>query len=261
MKNYLREVFNTKDIILATRINSTWPLITEIVGCTGIYDYVEFLAEYAPCNQYDLENICRAAELHNLGTVIKVDYSNRDYIAQKAIASGFQGVLLTDHTTAEEVEKSIKMIRPASPKYGGKLGYVNRRWIGNQGFATQDEYADFVSQVVVGVMIEKKEALKNIEEICSVEGLDFVQFGPADFSMNSGLNSSIDVEAVKEAERIVIKAALEHNISPRCEIRHAVDAEYYYNLGVRHFALGSELRILKEFWKKEGAKLLDIIKK
>ena len=261
MKNHLREVFETKDIILATRISSAWPIMTEIVGRAGIYDYIEFLAEYAPCNQHDLENICRAAELHNIGAIIKVDYSNRDYVAQKAIASGFQGVLLTDHTTAEEVEESIKALRPASPKYGGKLGFINRRWIGNREFSTQDEYADFVSQVVIGVMIEKKAAYENIREICSVEGVDFIQFGPADFSMNSGLNASIDVEEVRKAEEEIIKVALEHNVSPRCEIKYADEAEYYYNLGVRHFALGSELRILKDFWNREGAKLLDIVKK
>jgi 2-keto-3-deoxy-L-rhamnonate aldolase RhmA len=257
MKNDLREVFKTKEVIVATRINSTWPLITEIVGGSGIYDYVEFLAEYSPFDHYDFENISRAAELHNLGTIIKIDYYNRDYTIQKAVASGFQGVLLTDHCTAKDVEETIKMIRPASLKHGGKLGYVNRRWIRNQEFSSQSEYADLVSQLVVGVMIEKKAAFENIREICSVEGVDFVQFGPADFSMNSGLNSKVDVEKIKEVEKEIIKVALECNVSPRCEIKKASDAEYYINLGVRHFALGSELRILKDFWKNEGTDLLN----
>ena len=42
-----------------------------------------------------------------MGSMIKVDFQNRAYVAQKAMASGFQAVLLVDHKTPEEVKESI----------------------------------------------------------------------------------------------------------------------------------------------------------
>ena len=110
MINQLREKLETKDTLIATRIDFTWPHLIEIIGKTQSYDYVEFLAEYAPFDHYDLENMARAAELHNLSLIIKPDYHNRIYVAQKAIASGFAGILFTDHTTAEEVRETIRQI-------------------------------------------------------------------------------------------------------------------------------------------------------
>lgn len=255
MKNHLRECLEKNEQIMATRINSAWPMIAEVVGATNKYDYIEFLGEYAPYSQYDLENIARACELHNMSCIIKTDWANREYVAQKALASGFNGILFTDHTTADEVKNTLKMIRPAIPGYGGKLGFVNRRWYKNEGFKNQLSYAEEVSRCVMGFMIEKADAVDHIEEICQVEGVDFIQFGPADFSMNSGFNAKEEKERVREAEEKVICTALKYGVSPRVELNKAEEAQRYIDLGVRHFALGSELRIGKVYWNDEGDQL------
>lgn len=255
MTNRFREKLTEKDVIVATRINSSWPMVAEVVGATKQYDYIEFLGEYAPYTQYDLENVARACELHNMSCIIKVDYANREYVAQKAIASGFQGLLFTDHTTAEEVRETIRMVRPATPEHGGKLGFVNRRFHRNEGFGGQTDYADKVSKLVIGFMIEKKAAVDNIEEICAVEGVDFIQFGPADYSMNSGFNFRENAAHVKAVEAKLIEVALRHGVSPRVEINSAEEATPYIDLGVKHFAVGSELRIGKVFWEDNGKSL------
>ena len=38
MKNHLRECLVGEGLILATRINSTWPMVAETAGATGMYD-------------------------------------------------------------------------------------------------------------------------------------------------------------------------------------------------------------------------------
>lgn len=260
MKNHLRECLEKEGLILGTRINSTWPMIAETAGATGLYDYIEFLGEYAPYDQYALENLARACELHGMSCIMKVDYASRDFVAQRALASGFQGILFTDHVSAKDVEETLLKVKPASPEFGGKLGYVNRRWYRNEGFKNQMDYAAQVSRCVMGFMIEKAQAVENIEEICSVPGVDFIQFGPADFSMNSGFNAKEDKERVRKAEEKVIETALRCHVNPRVEINTAKEAKRYMEMGVRHFALGSELRMAKTFWTEEGNEIRSIIK-
>lgn len=92
-----------------------------------------------------------------------------------------------------------------------------------------------------------------------MEEVDFLQFGPADFSMNSGFDKSVHPDEVKEVEKYVIETALRYGKRIRVEIRNAADAAYYYELGVRDFALGTDLRILKDFYKNEGDQLKEII--
>ena len=43
------------------------------------------------------------------------------------------------------------------------------------------------------------------------------------------------------------------------EIRNAAQAQYYYRLGVRDYALGTDLRILKDYYKQEREKLKTLI--
>ena len=258
-ENRLRKMLTEGKPMLSTRLHSTWPWVTEMVGVLGKYDYIEFVAEYAPYNQYDMENMVRAAEIHDMGSMMKVDYQNREFAAQKAIASGFQSILFADHTRPEEVEETIRQILPKCPAYNGNMGYAARRWIRNQCTPVQEEYADMVAATVKAFMIEKKDAVDRIDEICSVPGIDLIQFGPNDFALSSGFNAKDDKKRVQEAEKKVIETAIRHGIRPRCEINSAEEAKYYLDLGVKDFSLGLELRILQNFLSKEGDAVLNFM--
>lgn len=257
--NRLRQLLANGQPSIGTRVESVWPVITEIVGVTGHFDYIEFVAEYAPFTHHDLENIARAAELNNISAMIKLDFQNRAYVAQKAMASGFQAIMFTDHKTADEVRESVYVVRPDTPQDKGRFGYPNRRWIGYKPNAPQMDYAQMVRDTVLVFMIEKAETMDNIEEICSVPGVDMVQFGPSDYSMSRGWNSSEHVQEFKAAERKMIEVALSHGVQPRCEINSPDDAKYYIDLGVKHFCLGDEIRNNTIYWNRQGGALRTIV--
>ena len=71
--NKLRELLKAGKPTISTHIHTTWPSIVEAIGHTGRYDYVEFVGEYGPFDLHDLDNLCRAADLHNMSMMIKVD--------------------------------------------------------------------------------------------------------------------------------------------------------------------------------------------
>ena len=253
--NKLRRILREGKTSVSTRLWSTWPLYTESVGATGNFDYVEFVAEYAPFTQMDLENLARAAELYEMGSMIKVDLQNRFYVAQKAVASGFQAVNFADHRTARQVRESVGAMRPLTLGGEGEYGCPNRRFISSPNGVSQTDHIARLNDIVLCFMIEKREAMDNLEEICSVPGVDMVQFGPADYSMSMGWNRSEHGEDCRAAERRMIETALRHNVQPRCEINTPEQARYYIDLGVRHFSLGDQLAKLKEFWTGQGGEM------
>ncbi len=257
-ENKLRYLLDHNLPSISTRLWSSNPFFTEGVGSTGYYDYVEFLAEYVPFSQMDMENLCRAAELHDMGTMIKIDFQNRGYVAQKAMGAGFQSILFTDCETPEQVEESIYLAKPETPEDKGRFGYPNRRFIGFQPRIPQMDHAERVRNVVLCFMIEKVEAVKNIEKICSIPGVDMIQFGPSDYSMSCGFNAKDHRDEFKAAERHCIEVALSHGVQPRCEIPNVEAAQYYIDLGVKHFSLGDQLSILLNAWSSGGKLLKEI---
>lgn len=247
-ENRIRSLLLAGKPSVATRIWSTWPTTVEAMACTGNFDYFEFVAEYAPFTQPELENMVRAAELHGIGSMIKVDLQNRHYVAQRAVAMGFEAILYCDHKTADEVRESVWALSPDSPQDNGRFGYPNSRWLRYTPHIAQMDYAQMVRNTVKAFMVEKQETVDNLAQICSVPGVDMVQFGPSDFSMSKGWNAGEHQRELREVEEYVIKTALAHGVAPRCECDTIEKAAYYQELGVRHFCMGDEFRILNAYW-------------
>ena len=70
-RNRLRERLDAGQPTLGTHMLSAWPTLVELVGAAGNFDYVEFVAEYAPFTMHDLDNLGRALELSELVGMIK----------------------------------------------------------------------------------------------------------------------------------------------------------------------------------------------
>jgi len=257
--NRLRELLRKGEPTVGTRVVCPWPGLIEVIGYTGMYDYVEFLSEYGPYDLHDLDNIARAAELAGLSTMIKIDQEPRTYLAERALAAGIQNVLFADIRSVEDAEEAVKAVR-AEPK--GVNGYRLDRRVGYVGVAASaSDLVKICEDAVVALMIEKKTAVENLEEILSVEGIDMVQFGPMDYSISIGMPGEVNHPKVREAEEKTIKTALKMGVEPRAEISSPKQAEKYVELGVRNFNIGVDLRILFNWWKNNGEELRKIISK
>jgi 2-keto-3-deoxy-L-rhamnonate aldolase RhmA len=93
-RNRLRELLKADKPTLGTHIHSSWPSIVELVGHSGMFDYIEFVAEYAPYDLYALDNLGRAVDLFpNMSAMMKIEQEPRTYLAIRAIGSGLQNIL------------------------------------------------------------------------------------------------------------------------------------------------------------------------
>src|SRR5579859_5181976 len=110
--NRLRELLNAGEPTLGTHIHSTWPSIVELVGHSRMFDYVEFVGEYAPYDLYALENIGRAIDLFDhMSGMMKIEQEPRTYLTIRSIGSGIQNVLFADPRTKEDVEECVRAVR------------------------------------------------------------------------------------------------------------------------------------------------------
>ena len=198
-----------------------------------------------------------------MSSMIKVDQNNRAFIAQRALGSGIQNILFTDIRTVEDARECVRIVRAETPSTKGINGAANRRNVGYYLEAGSSEYVKAMDEAVVALMIEKKEAVDNLEEILSVEGIDMVRFGPGDYSLSIGYPKQRNHPKVKEAELKTIKTALKKGIRPRVEIGSIYykpeDIQRYLDLGVRDFNLPSEGKIIYEWLKEHGENIKRLI--
>jgi 4-hydroxy-2-oxoheptanedioate aldolase len=255
-KNILRELLNKGKPSLGTHIITPWPGMFEVVGNSGVFDYVEYVSEYSAWTLPLLEDIGRTMELFpDMALMIKIEEQARGLLTTRAIDSGFQSVLFTDVRSAEDVRECIRLVRAETPEDGGIHGTSGRRHSGGyggvRGGSATEEWVKEMNDIVVVVMIEKKGAMENLEEILSVKGVDMVQFGSSDYSISIGKPGKIKSPETQKAHLDMIKLALKKGIAPRVETTNMEDAKAFIEMGVRHFCVEQDLGIISQWCKQQ----------
>ena len=259
-RNLLRERLNANQPTVGTHILSCWPTLVELIGHSKQYDYVEFTAEYAPFDMHDLDNLGRAFELAGLGGMIKIEQTQYTHQAMRAIGSGFQSVLFADIRNVEDAKAAVDAVRAettmaAGARGRGRLGVGMRRDVGTVREGGQPVYVDALNDIVIAIMVEKKSCVDDLENVLSVPGIDMVQFGGSDFSMSIGKPAQHNDPEVVAAEKKTIELALKKGLHPRVELRDPSQAEKYLKMGVKHFCIGWDVRILADWWDTKGAEM------
>jgi len=114
--------------------------------------------------------------------------------------------------------------------------------------------------IVVVVMIEKKSAMQNLDEILSVEGVDMVQFGPSDTLSVSANRDRPGIRTSKTPKFEMVKRALKKGIQPRVEANDLERSQEIYRYGrapyVHRHRPGDYRRVCKQQTKGGIASLL-----
>ena len=257
--NLLRQRLDAGQPTLGTHLLSCWPTLVELIGQAGGYHYVELTAEYAPFSLHDLDNLGRALELANLGGMMKVEQTQWTHQAMRAIGSGFQAILFADVRTVEDARACVRAVRAEAPRSRGLHGVGMRRDVGTIREAGTPAFVKALDDCVVAIMVEKRQCVEDLDAILAVDGIDMVQFGPADYAMSIGRAGEWRHPEVKRAERRTIETALARGLHPRVELGDPAQAAPYLEMGVKHFCIGWDVSILHAWWRDNGAAMTALL--
>jgi 4-hydroxy-2-oxoheptanedioate aldolase len=261
-KNVLRNRLLDGKPTIGTHLMSDWPAMVEIIGYTGVMNYIEFSGEDAPYNLHSLENFARAVDLFDhMTSMMKIEQVPKEWLAGRANGSGIQNLLFADTRTASDARSAVAAARPETP---GSRGVAGAGWKRDAGYGIGATLAEAVEQRqngVVALMIEKSEAVDNLEEILEVDGVDMIQFGPSDYSVTKGLHDNPEQPEVERVRKHVNDTAIKMGVRPRAEIFHFEEAKPYMDQGVIDFCIGWDTRTVYDYCKQQGeglAKLLNL---
>ncbi|MCJ7610155.1 aldolase/citrate lyase family protein [Candidatus Bathyarchaeota archaeon] len=256
MANKIRELIKANKPTIGTHLSSTWPTLWEAIGVTGQMDYIEFGSQYGAWDLHDFDNMCRAAELTGLGSMIKIDRHPKDWVAQRAIAAGFNSILFADVMNAREAKECVEAVKLPPEGVNG--------FVGTRGVRVPD-YAQAVDDIVIALMIEKKSLMAELDKVLAIDGIDMIQFGPTDYGLSmrtpgkpyKAAEFKEKVEADRDkAHEMAIKAG----VRPRAEAGNAKECQYYLDRGVRDFCIGWDTGTVAGYCMREGKELRSLLK-
>ena len=236
--------FRAKEALLGMVIYSCSPIVVENVAYAGL-DFAFVDMEHTPIGWESLEHMIRAAQVAHAGTVVRVT-DNAPWQIRKALEAGADCVIVPHINSRKDAEQAVKSAR--FPPQGIR---------GATSFARVAKYAadwsTFLGETnksaVVMAMIEEQEAVENIEDIASTEGLAGLNFGPLDYAVSVGVVNSPERQSrTKEALKTVAAAAKKHNLILAAAL--PADKEGFdelASLGYSVFLLGYDLAVLRKF--------------
>jgi 2-keto-3-deoxy-L-rhamnonate aldolase RhmA len=174
------------------------PAVIEAMAAPGL-DFLVIDAEHGPIDLGAQHVLIGAARGARLDVVVRVSFNDQTRIMQ-ALDAGASGVLIPQVANADDVRRAITAARYPPV---GQRGWGPRR--PTDYGRRKDEYlveADQTSAVMV--MIERREAIEDLDGILQVQGLAAVLIGPSDLSGSLGFLAQPDNPAVQAAiDRII----------------------------------------------------------
>ena len=252
-RNVIRELLNEGKPTIGTHLQNMWPGYVEVVGHTGMFDYIEFFATDAVYNLFTLDDVGRTLGLFDhMSGMVKLPQELRTYLVERTIGAGFHSILFADIRTADDAREAVAAARPDVPNGIGIHGWADRRNVGFGADFDPNEYIQSLNDVVVVLIIEKKRGVENLEQILEVPGIDMICFGPADYSLSIGLAGKAQDPAVKEAEMYTYESAIKNGLLCRPDVGSVEAAKPYMEMGIKDFCIGSDLKGFYDYCLEQG---------
>jgi 4-hydroxy-2-oxoheptanedioate aldolase len=210
------------------------PDLVDYLGPSGL-DGVRIETEHGSPGFQDIANLSRAADLWGMASIVRI-HQNDPGLIGRVLDCGASGIVVPHVSTKEEAQRVVQ---------GGKFAPLGMRGMfgGRRAYGARDYYQRANDEVCLVVLIEEREALDNLDEILTVDGIDVFQVAPSDLAQTLG--------HIGHAEHPNVQAAIDgalHKIIAAGRtagmVTNEANRERYLDMGVR-FVYGSILRSLQ----------------
>ena len=173
----LRQRIDNGDVLLGLLLILPAPGILELVRG---YDWFWIDGQHGQMSYDTILTCVRVADLVGVPPIVRVSAGDYSQIGP-VLDTGPAGVMIP---TIHNVQQAQAVADAAKFPPLGQRSFGGQRLLDRFGA----EYADTANQdVFLIAQIESTQGLANVEQIAAVPGIDGLMFGPADYSLDSGI--------------------------------------------------------------------------
>jgi len=222
--------------VSCTKLNSSDSRLFELAAMCG-FDCVWSDLEHIPNSVCAMEQQILAAKSCNTDIMVRVrrgSYSDHVY----PLELDASGIMVPHIMSLEDAKNVVQMTRfhpiGRRPLDGGCSD-------GAYCLMELDDYLrDSNEHRFLMIQIEDPEPLEELDEICSLEGIDIVFFGPGDFSQGIGAPGQWDHPELLRAKELVAKTAVKHGKFAGT-VGSVGNMKELYDMGYRFISIGADV--------------------
>jgi len=238
-KNRVKELWREDKASIGTWLALGSPIVSEIVANVG-FDWVVIDTEHGAIDIETTQSIIQAILTTNVVPIVRVPW-NDPALIKRALDAGGYGVVVPMVNSKEDAEKAVQASRYPPAGFRSVGGPRFRLYGGLDYFEHANE------EILVIVQIEHGDAVKNIDEILSVPGIDAYFIGPNDLAASLGVKLGLDNPDPRHVEAInqVLAAGKKHNVPGGIQVLSAEAVNHRIAQGFKFIALASDEAFLR----------------
>jgi 4-hydroxy-2-oxoheptanedioate aldolase len=210
----------------------------EVVAGAG-FDWFLIDTEHTPADIETVFHQLQAVAAYPTTPIVRVPWNDMVTI-KRFLDIGVQSLLIPQVTTAEEAKNAVAYARYPTAGVRGVAGTTRATRFGR----IKDYFRQADAEVCVLIQLETEAALKNIEAVAAIDGVDGIFIGPADLHASIGLLGDVAHEKVMPMIDDAIVRIAKTGKAPGILTSSEENARRWLMLGALFVAVGSDVSVL-----------------
>ncbi|MFA6136933.1 MAG: aldolase/citrate lyase family protein [Sulfurimonas sp.] len=202
----LKNKLKNNQLTIGSWVTIGHPSVIDIMSSAG-FEWLVIDMEHTSIDLTMAHNLIATIQANGMKALVRVS-KNEEVIIKRILDMGADGIVVPMIKSKIDALEAIDYAKyPPVGKRGVGLFRAQKYGLGF------DEYKKWVNEeLVIIAQIEHIEAVENIEEIITTDGIDGVIIGPYDLSGSMGFPGEYNRDDVKEAIAKVLKVCKEKNV-------------------------------------------------
>jgi len=207
------------------------------------FDFVMIDREHTALNSETILEHIRMSRVLELPCIVRVA-DNTYAELNRTLDQMPDGIFVPRIRSRADVEKIIETVKypPIGKRGVGASTCPAGKYMGWNSVAEMVETLNRTS--MVGIQIETKEALENLDDILSVPGIDVAVVGNDDLSTGMGIPGQFTSDTYRNAVKDVIKCCNKYGVMPGIAAGNPEVVKYWAEQGMKMFWAAADICLL-----------------
>ena len=193
--NTLKSKLKNNELTIGSWITIGHPSVIEVLSCAG-FEWLTIDMEHTTIDYSMAQILISTIQSKGMSALVRVSKNEEVYI-KRVMDAGADGIIVPMVNTAKDAKKAVEYV---------KYPPVGKRGVGlfrAQKFGLCDGFQDYKNWLneyaIIIAQVEHIDAVRNIDEIISVSGINGIIIGPYDLSGSMGCPGELNNPEVEEA--------------------------------------------------------------
>ncbi|OQX21092.1 MAG: hypothetical protein BWK75_03940 [Candidatus Altiarchaeales archaeon A3] len=231
--------------VLGTWCDLPSPSVVNVIAKAGL-DFIIIDMEHGPMDYKVAQEMIMAAESEDCEAIIRVPRNDESDIL-RALDVGATGIIVPHIKNVDDRKKFISYSKFSPIGNRGFNPYIRA---GSYHSVDQDYFYEQNNKILLVIIIEGVNGLKELDDIISNPEIDVVYIGTYDLSVALGVPGDVKNKKVIDALKDAVVKIRSKGKSAGCMIHNVDDLKMFKEMGIQFITYKVDTAIIYESFKK-----------